>query len=152
MAGVIFSGVFLMLVHQNYTSEGSVSPSVKMSDRDVDGLDITGTVHSGIKTGSDGVLSTIQSNGGFSAVSGEWLLSGASSGFWIQRTILSGTLEIDTGGGFKIMNVDRVYDNQKASVGVKVTEVFFEISTDASGIPVVESATMTFTSLRESGA
>ncbi len=141
-----------MLVHQHQTSEGSVAASVNLEDRTVNSFGLSGTVHSGIRTGSDGVLSTIQPNGGFSAVSGEWLLSGAASGFYIQRTIISGTLEVDEGAGWLQMNSNRTYDNQKSSVGIKTTVVFFEISSDVSGVPVVDDATMTFVSTRESGA
>ncbi len=140
-----------MLVHQIQTSEGSVSASVNLEDRTITGFGESGTIHSGIETGSDGVLSKIQANGGLSAISGEWLLSGAASGFYIQRTILSGTLEVDAGAGWLQMNTNRTYDNQKASVGNKTTEVFFEISSDVSGVPVVDTATMTFNSFKEPG-
>ena len=141
-----------MLVHQHQTSEGSVSSSVKITDRTVRNFSLSGTVHSGIVTGSNGVLSTIQVNGGTSAVSGEWLLSGLSSDFYIQRTIISGTLEVDAGAGWLQMNSNRTYDNQKSSVGIKTTVVFFEISSDVSGTPVVDDATQTFISERESDA
>lgn len=137
-----------MLVHQTQISEGTVADSVKVTDRNVVGVREFGTCHSGIRLGSDGVLSTIQANGGFSAISGEWLISGAASGFFVQRTILSGTLESDAGTGFLQLNANRDYDNQKSSAGTKITEVFFEFSSDASGTPIVDTATMTFTSIQ----
>jgi len=135
-----------MLVHQSWETEVVASASVKLKDRTVANTSLTGPVHSGIRTGSDGVLSLIQANGGFSAVSGEWLLSGLSSAFWIQRTILVGTLEVDPGAGFLQMNTNRTYDNQIAVVGTKGTIVFFEISSSVGGTPVIETATMTFNS------
>ena len=135
-----------MLVHQNQVSEGTVSDNVKLNDRLVDNFIIDETCHSGIKTDNAGVLLIIQANGGLSAVIGEWLISGNPASFWIQRTITEGTLEVDPGAGFLQMNTDRTYDNQKETDGVKVTKVFFEISSDSSGVPVIETANMTFTS------
>lgn len=138
-----------MLVHQNQTSEGTVSANVKLNDRIVSNVIFDATCHSGIKTGGGGVLSTIQANGGFSAISGEWLISGTPAAFFIQRTITEGTLEVDPGTGFLQMNTDRIYDNQKSTIGVKTTKVFFEISSDVSGVPVIDTADMTFTSERD---
>ena len=135
-----------MLVHQTQTSEGTVPDSVNITDRTVLGIRESGTCHSGIRLGLNGVLSIIQGNGGFSAVSGEWLISGTASGFFVQHTIISGTLEDEPAGGFLQLNANRDYDNQKSSAGIKTTVVFFEISSDVSGVPVVDTATMTFIS------
>lgn len=137
-----------MLIHQNYTSEGSAPAAVHVTDRTVDNeLFFGGACHSGIKLGSDGVLSTIQNNGGFSAIIGEWLLSGGAAGFFVQRTIISGTLEVDPGGGFLQLNADRTYDNQ-STTGTKITEVFFEFSSDIGGTPIVATVTHIYISTR----
>ncbi len=135
-----------MLVHQNQTSEGTVADSVKITDRTINNFRFSGTCHSGVRFGSDGVLFKRQANDGLSAISGEWLVTGTASGFFLQRTITSGTLEVDPGTGFLQLNTNRDYDNQKSSAGTKVTEVFFEISSDVSGVPVVDTATMIFSS------
>jgi len=135
-----------MLLRRIHDTDGVAANNVKITDRTVLGIRISGTCHSGIRLGSDGVLSTIQGNGGFSAISGEWLVTGSASGFFVQRTIVSGTLEVDPGTGFLQLNADRTYDNQKSSAGTKTTEVFFEISSDVSGTPIVDTATMTFIS------
>jgi len=137
-----------MLVHQTQTSEGTVADSVKVTNRNVTTIRDSGTCHSGIRLGSAGVLFKIQADGGFSSVSGEWLVSGTASGFFVQRTIISGTLEGDPGTGFLQLNANRDYDNQKPSAGTKTTVVFFELSSDASGVPLVDTATMTFTSIQ----
>jgi len=149
MARKFLTGICLeMLAHQIQTSEGVASNTVKITDRTVAQFRASGTCQSGIRLGSSGVLSTIQGNGGFSAVSGEWLISGTASGFYVQRTIISGTLEVDPGSGFKQLNANRDYDNQKSSAGTKTTVVFFEISSDVSGVPVVDTATHTFISIQ----
>ena len=135
-----------MLVHQTQESEGVVPDSVNITDRTISGARDSGTCHSGVRFGASGVLSRIQPNGGFSAISGEWLVTGDPTGFYLQRTLISGTLEVDAGAGFLQLNTNRDYDNQKSSAGQKTTEVFFEISSDVSGVPVVDTATMTFNS------
>jgi hypothetical protein len=140
-----------MLLRRIHDTDGSVSDFVNITDRTVDNSSPSGTVHSGVRFGSSGVLSKIQFNGGFSAISGEWLGSGAASGFFLQRTILSGTLEDDAGTGWLQLNANRDYDNQKSSSGTKITVVFFEVSSDVSGVPVVDTATMTFVSSQGQG-
>lgn len=133
-----------MLVHQAWDSEGAAVDSVTITDRTVSNSLESGTCHAGVKLASDGVLSTIQANGGFSVVSGEWLLSGSASTFFVKRTIITGTLEVDPGTGFLQLNADRIYDNQKASAGFKSTTIFLEISSDVSGTPILDTATMIF--------
>ena len=141
-----------MLAYQIHGSAGSVNPNVKLLGRTLNSAGLfTNAVYSGLKFGADGVLSKVQWNDGLSAISGQWLISGAASGFWIQRTVISGTLEVDPGNGFLIMNISRNYKNIKSSVGTKTTEVFFEISSDASGVPLVATATFTFVSFLDSG-
>lgn len=135
-----------MLVHQTHTSEGVVSSFVNITDRSISNVRITGTCHSGVRVGSGGVLFKIQANGGFSSISGEWLPVGTPAGFFVQRTILSGTLEVDAGAGFLQCNANRDYDNQKSSAGIKITSIFLEFSSDVSGVPIVGTATLTFTS------
>lgn len=133
-----------MLVHQSQTSEGTVPDAVNITDRTVSNFRASGTCHAGVRVGLNGVLSRIQSNGGFSAISGEWLVTGTASGFFVQRTIISGTLEDDPGAGFLQCNANRDYDNQKSSQGTKTTVIFLEFSSDVSGSPIVGTATLTF--------
>ena len=141
-----------MLIHQIMSTEGAPATSnVKLSSRTVSRFRVDLNCHSGIRTGGTGILFLIQATGGFSSVSGEWLINGSAADFFIKRTIISGSLEVDPGPGFLQMNTTRTYDNLKSSVGVKTTEVFFEISSDVSGVPIVDNATMTFISERESG-
>lgn len=135
-----------MLVHMNQDSEGLGNDAVKLASVNLTRISVNGPSFSGIQMGSSGVLSYRQVNGGLSSVSGQWLVFGDPTAFYIQRTIISGTLETDPGAGFLQLNTSRSYTNKKSTIGVKVTEVFFEISSDASGVPIVETASMTFTS------
>lgn len=135
-----------MLIHQIQSSGGAVSEAVTLNDRSIFRFRLSGTCHSGIKLGSDGVLSLIQSDGGFSQVTGEWLVAGTPADFYVQHTIIVGTLEVEPGSGFNQLNTDRIYDNQKASAGDKLTTVFFEIADDAGGTNILDTATMNFSS------
>jgi len=136
-----------MLSHQNWDSEQNlVGNLARISDRTVSNSRVSGTCHSGIQLNNDGILYRIQANNGLSAVVGEWKINGASASFFVQRTIISGTLEVDPGTGFLVLSSNRLYDNQKSSAGIKTTEVFFEIADDAGGINIIDTATMTFIS------
>ncbi len=136
-----------MLSHQNWDSEQNVVGNLaRINNRTISNVLSGGTCHSGIQLDNDGILYLIQANNGISAVIGEWNINGAVANFFVQRTIISGTLEIDPGAGFLVLSTDRIYDNQKSSVGVKTTEVFFEISDDAGGTNIIDTATMTFVS------
>ena len=136
-----------MLMRQDgWDSDGDVVDSVTLKDRTVFRIGLSGIVFSGIRLGSDGILYLFQANGGVSAVGGEWLVFGTASTFYVQRTITSGDLEVDAGAGFLQLNVNRDYNNQQTLVGESSATVFFEISSDVSGSPVVADATMIFTS------
>lgn len=142
-----------MLIHQIFNSEGIGNDAVKLNSVNLDRFSIDGPTSSGIQLGQNGNLSYRQSNGGLSRISGQWLIFGDPSTFYVQRTILRdedgklGTLEVDAGEGFLQLNTNRNYTNViNTRIGVKVTEVFFEIASDASGVPLVATATMKFTS------
>lgn len=138
-----------MLVHMNQESEGVSIDSVKLTPRTVENSRVLSTCHSGISLGSNGVLSLIQSNGGFSQITGEWLIVGNAADFFVQATIISGTLKVDPSTfGFLRLITTRTYDNVSSDVGVrKSTRVFFQIASDAGGTNIVAQATMTFVSL-----
>lgn len=135
-----------MITHQNHTSEGTVAAFVNITDRSVSGFRESGTCHSGIRVGLGGVLFKIQPNGGFSAISGEWLPVGTPANFFVASTIISGTLEVDAGSTFVVCSTNRDYDNQKTSSGTKISSVLLTFSDDVSGVPIVATATFTFTS------
>jgi hypothetical protein len=137
-----------VLAHMTQASEGAGVAGVNITNRTVSNVRASGTCHSGIVLGLNGILSTIQGNGGSSAISGQWLNTGTASGFYVQHTIISGTLDSSspTESVWNQLNANRIYDNEKASAGLKTTVVFFEISSDVSGSPVVDTATMTFVS------
>lgn len=131
----------IKIISETDGSSGPGVAGVNVTNRTVSNINIFSPCHSGIKLGSNGVLSTINNFGGFSAISGEWLITGSAAGFWVQRTLISGTLESDPGGGFLQLNANRIYENIKSSEGTKTTVMFLEFSSDSSGSPIVATAT-----------
>lgn len=101
----------------------------------------TGTVYSGVRFGSDGNLYRRQAAGGWS-VFGQWLVNGSASGFYLSRTINSGILTTDAGGGSLQLNTNRDYDVQTAIETTVSANVSFQISDDVSGSPIVAGPTI----------
>lgn len=142
-----------MLVHQITATKGEIATQVlTLRDRTIINFTLDADCHSGVIFSSSGRLLRIQNNGSTSLIVGEWLVNGTPADFYVQRTIISGTLDekVDPGAGFLQLNTSRSYDNIKRSLGRKTTVVFFELSSDASGVPLVASATMRFVSFNES--
>ena len=135
-----------MLVHQIQDTEGIVNNAVKLNSTTLIRISVNGPTFSGIQLQLTGDLFYRQTNGGLSQIAGQWLIFGSPGTFYVQRTIISGTLETDPGPGFLQLNATRSYTNRKDTIGVKTTEVFFEISDDVSGVPVIEMASMIFES------
>ncbi len=139
-----------MLVHQTWDTEGAGAASVNISDSLNLNSRGSGDCYSGYQFGADGVLSKVQANGGLSSIMGQWLLVGTSDLFWLQRTILSGTLEVDAGTGWLQMNTSRLFENIQSSAGESSAAIFIEIASDSGGVTVVASATFNFTSIQGS--
>lgn len=138
-----------MLVDSILTSEGSSGAGiagVNAANRIISNEQPLVPCHSGVKLGSDGVLSVVNAFGGFNVVAGEWLITGTAANFYVKRTIITGTLETDPGGTFLQLNVDRIYDNIQVPAGIKETTILLEFSSDVSGVPIVATATYELTS------
>ncbi len=140
-----------MLVHQAWESEGAVT-GVNIVSTTIISFSTSGTVYSGVRFGSDGVLYRFQPNGGVSALPLQWLLSGTASDYYVSRTVGSGTLDVDAGAGPLQLNANRDYNIQNSMIGIETAEVFFEIASDVSGSPVVGEGTITFQAEKESGS
>ena len=141
-----------MLVGQHWDTDGAGSDAVNLTNRSVVNEGTNPTVHSGVIFKLEGPLRVLHTVGGSNPVAGEWLVFGNASDFYIQRTILSGTLEVDDiGAGWQQLGItDFTMDNQSTiPFSFKLTEVFYEISTDVSGIPVIETATHSYRSNKD---
>lgn len=126
-------------------------PGVNVTNREINNFSAFSDCHSGIKLGLNGVLSTINAFGGFNAITGEWLITGSAADFYVQRTIIDGTLDQDPGTGFLQLNTDRIYELVRAVEGEATTILFLEFSSDVSGVPLVGSATYTIIATQGEG-
>ena len=126
-------------------NSGATSAAVQVpSGIDFTRSAISGTVYSGVKFDADGSVYARTAAGAWQVV-GTWLVAGSAGGYWISRTIDSGTLTTDAGAGPLVQSTDREYDRQKdGGNGVVSSTVTFSISSDVSGSPVVASGTYVF--------
>lgn len=136
-----------MLVHQIQDSEGAVAEAVNLSTRMIINEVTSAECHAGIVLAGDGVAFTKNPNNSDSQITGEWLITGSAASFYVQRTIITGSLDTDPGSGFLQLNSTRTYAILQSGLGRQAAQIFLEISDDASGIPVVESATITMEAL-----
>ena len=140
----------MKIVHALRESDGPAVDAVKLTDRDIIGENEFGSAKSGVRFGADGILYRFNGITGVSAIVGEWLVAGTSpaSSYYVKRTILSGTLETDAGENWLQMNADRDFVNIRSNTGTESASVFYEISSDMSGTPVVTTATHNYTSIQ----
>lgn len=132
-----------MLIHQNQESDGVVTEATNLTTRTVFNTVTTGECSSGIVLDNAGVAFTKNANNSNSQITGEWLIAGTPANFYVQRTVIQGTLTSDPGGGFLQLNATRTYSIKQLSTGSKTTIIFLEISDDAGGTNIVASATIT---------
>lgn len=130
--------------HQIHSSEGDPGDTVVLTDLTIINLTVGGTCSAGIKVDADRTLYRQQANGGWSAISGEWLMRGVSSDFYVSMSVDSGSLTLDAGAGPLQLNTDRIYNLDQVGIGSSTVTITLSISDDVSGSPVVASAQFTF--------
>jgi hypothetical protein len=99
--------------HIIHDTEGSIGNAVQLpalSLHNIGGPGFGGTVHSGVRLGSDGMIYRQQTNGSWSA-QGQWLLGGTNSTFYVSRVVNSGTLDTD-GGTIQQLNANEDYGTE----------------------------------------
>lgn len=118
---------------------GAAANAVQVPSVDLFRSAASGTVHCGVRFGSDGNI-YVKTAAGAWQMHSTWLVAGAATTYYLSRVISAGTLTTDAGAGPLQMNANRDYDRQKSSGnGVVQTDLTFFISNDSSGSPVVAS-------------
>ncbi len=112
------------------------SESVQLANYDFFHEHGSGEVFSGVKFDNDGNLYVLQSTGSYGLVTA-WLVKGSASGFYLSRSIFSGSLDTDAGTGWLVLSTDREYNISRAFLGVKRATVDFQISSESDGDPVL---------------
>ncbi len=94
------------------------------------------TCHATLKFDADGDKYKSNNQGNFSAAYKTWLTLGLNSEIWVERTINSGTLAVDTIGGSRVlMTSDRALGIVKTSSGIgtaNITVDFYDAASDGN--------------------
>jgi hypothetical protein len=105
---------------------------------------LSSPVYSGAKFDGDGDVYAYSATGSWQRI-GTWLVAGAATGYYISRTVDSGSLNVDAGAGPLQMNTDREYSISWGPVASsKTAAISFQISSDVSGSPIVATGSYTF--------
>jgi hypothetical protein len=87
-----------------------------------------------IRIDNDGDLYYSDATGAYGAAEGTWLTQGSTSNVWVERTIVSGTLDTDTiGAGRVSMTTNRFMGVVRSTVGTKTATVSVEFFDAAAG-------------------
>lgn len=117
------------------------------------------SVSSGISFNTTGLINfASDSFSSLSSQSGMWvwyqpLTTGIGSSYWIRATLQSGTTPTTNAGlgTWLQLNANRLWQNDRApasGIGSTTSTLLFEISTSATGTPVVASGSYTITATR----
>lgn len=90
------------------------------------------TVYSGIRFGSDGKIYRATIAGNWQWTGRSWLLDGAASGYYLVRTVVSGSALASDGGTLQQMNTNLDYYITTV-LRQKRTTLEFKISDDTAG-------------------
>ena len=143
----------MSIVSRLYASQGDPGGTVIILNSNFNTIGLfSGPSYSGVRFSIDGNMYRRQAAGGWSSI-GAWLLKGAASDYYVQRTVESGTLTADGGDGAQL-TTDRTYDiQQPAPFEALAALVTFELSTDAPGTSVEAGPTaLSFNTFWETGA
>ena len=95
-------------------------PLVDFADVSLYNGDTPGVVYARIKWDADGDVYESFANGSYGSSSDTWLDNGTTSQVWVQRTIDSGTLNLDTIGASRVaMTSDRQLGVERSPTGSK---------------------------------
>lgn len=107
-------------------------------------------VYSGVRFGSDGNIYKMTKGGAWQGTGKSWLLDGAASGYYLVRTVNTGTLNVDNDGTLQQMNADLDYSiSENASWGESQATITFEIADDAGGTNVLATRQYTLRAVLE---
>lgn len=114
-----------------------VAPTKTILDAATDPADAIAQV----KVDSDGSL---YENIGAGFVSYEaWLDAGSNTQVWVERTIISGTLDVDAGSGRLACTADRIFGVTQTVLGSKATVIDLKFYDAASGGSLLDTQRVT---------
>ena len=81
-----------------------------------------------------------------------WLDSGYNTQVWVQRTIVSGSLDTDSGSGVLACTTDRVFGTLQTVVGTDEAVIDLKFYSDSGGINLLDTQRVTLHAEVQSGA
>lgn len=131
-------------------------PTVAPASSGVSYSGVGATIYARVMFGADGVQYRNASATSTSMTTSvtTWLTSGLSSQVWVQRTVNSGSLNLDPGSGRLQLNSDRTFGVQDVTIagGSVSANLTFRFYDAASGGSEIGSCTLTLTANRENPA
>jgi len=120
---------------------GGSAADVQLPALNLANYEFSGPVHSGVQFASDGKINIMNDSGAWQYSGHDWLLAGASSSFYIVRTLNGpdSLNELDS-GTLQQMNSNNGYA-LSSSFSEKESDVTISISNDASGLPLLVTRT-----------
>jgi hypothetical protein len=100
--------------------------------------------YAGIRIAADGDVYALSAAGVTWQRVGTWLLVGASSAFYVSRSIDQGTLSTDAGAGPLVCSTNRDYKIINVThKSTEIASITLDIASDVSGAPIVATRSYT---------
>lgn len=103
------------------------------------------TCYARVKVDNDGDLYESNNAGTTYASYETWLDAGLNSEVWVQRTIISGSLNLDAGSGRLACTADRLFGVQRSTTGTATCTIDLKFYDAASGGNLLDTQRVTLT-------
>ena len=128
-------------------------PEVSANTGNISTIGSDNPVVAGLQINSSGVEWSSNSAGTYNVGRGVWLDSGLNSEVWVERTIDSGTLDVDAGSGRLVLSTTRTFEKHDATIpgGAETCTVTYDYydSAGPSGGNLLDSVQIVHTAERE---
>ena len=125
-------------------------PEVSANSANISTIGPDNPVVAGLQINSSGVEWSSNAAGSYNVGRGVWLDSGLNSEVWVERTIDSGTLDVDAGSGRLVLSTTRTYEKHDATIpgGSQTCTVTYDYWDAASGGNLLDSVQIVHTAER----
>ncbi len=129
----------------------SIAPEVSANTANISTIGSDNPVVAGLQINTDGVEWSSNSAGTYNVGRGVWLDEGDSSQVWVERTLDSGTLDVDPGAGRLRLDTTRTYEKHDTTIpgGAETCTVTYDYYDAPSGGNLLDSVTLVHTAERE---
>ena len=130
-----------------------VDPEVTLGDISESNFRNNANCTQNFKIATTGDFTASDNVGGYGSPDGTWLTAGAANDVWAELSISGDTLDTDTtGGGRQQLDVDLEFGYLRTTTGVDTGVITVDFYDAASGGSLLDTADITLTAERTSGA